>query len=106
MLQEGMSFSGNTNNPASFTLTLGGRYLATVVGTGFGTVELQVLGADGTTWESLKDHRYNGTAFAEVVIGSFANNGAFVLDLSPGTYRWNITTATAVSASIARCPLC
>jgi uncharacterized surface anchored protein len=103
---EGISFIGNANNPASFTLTLGGRYAVTVEATfGGGTVELQCQGPGGT-FVSLKAPFNNAGTEADLVIGSFAAAGQKVLDLAPGTYKFVITTATVVSASIARAPLC
>jgi hypothetical protein len=57
----------------SFQLS-GGRYYAKVAGSSFGTVTLQALADDATTWLTA------ATAFSA--------NGAVGLDLGPGTYRW------------------
>lgn len=103
MLQEGINFSGNANNPASFTLVCGGKYAVGVNGANFGTVELQVLGPDGN-YLSIKANEYTGSADADVVIGSFAAAGMKVLDLPPGTYKFVISSATTVAAFVARCP--
>lgn len=112
MLQEGFSFTGVSNagfsaDPAAFNLTLGGRYRFSVAGTfNSNTVSLQQLAADGTTYVDLKEHDYNGTAFAEVVTGSVASAGSFEYSLPPGTYRIHLGGAgMTIWANIARCPL-
>ena len=54
----------------------GGRYGITVMGTSFGSVTLQVMAADGSTFL---------TAATAIV----ANTGTVVaVDLIPGTYKW------------------
>jgi len=58
---------------ASFGLA-GGRYFLKVIGSSFGTVTLQALADDATTWVTA------ATAFSA--------NGAAAVDLGPGTYRW------------------
>jgi len=88
---EGKSFSNIAATTAAFSLT-GGKYGASVVGTGFGTVKLQTLLADGSTWQSVS----SGT--------DFAANGYNTVDLPPGQYRFTIATATAVYAAVTRVP--
>lgn len=105
LTQEAVQFSGNANNPASFTLSLGGSHLLSVKATGYGSVELQVLGPDGTTWLPIQNMQYNGSIDTFVTVASFTADGARVQFLPPGTYRWNITTATSVSASVVRIPI-
>jgi len=58
---------------ATFPLS-GGRYFLKLVASSFGTVTLQALGDDGTTWLTA------ATAFSA--------NGTVAVDLGPGTYRW------------------
>lgn len=81
-----------------------GDYLVEVIATGFGTVELQKLGPDGSTYISLKAPFNNAGTEADLVIGSFAANGAKVLRLPPGSYQFTVTTASAVYARISRIP--
>jgi len=82
-------FSNISANTNAFRIT-GGRYQVVVSVTfGGGSVKLQTLAADDTTWIS---------------VGSttdFTAAGAAVVSLSPGQYRFTIATATAVYASIA-----
>lgn len=105
MMQEGISFVGNAQNPASFPLTLGGKYAVTVEATfGGGSIELQVQGPGGTFMSLYAPFNNAGTE-ADLVIGKFTVAGQKVFTLAPGTYKFVITTATAVSASIARCPV-
>jgi len=71
---------------------LGERYSAVVVATfGGGSVTLQTLAADGAMWVPL------GTAITA--------SGNQTYDLPPASYRFAITTATAVYASITTVPL-
>lgn len=57
----------------SFTLH-GGRYAVIVVGATFGTLTLQILGADGTTWLT--------------ALTAFTASGTAVGDMPEGLYRW------------------
>lgn len=68
-----VTFSNISATTASFHLA-GGTYHITVVGATFGTVTLQVLGGDGSTYLTA------ATAFAA--------NGAVSVNLAPGTYRF------------------
>lgn len=91
---------------AAFPLE-GGQYLASVVATGISgsnTVELQRLGPDGSTWLSLSASFNNAGTEADLVIGKFSANGAKLLPLAPGNYRWNVTTATNTFAEVQRVP--
>jgi hypothetical protein len=58
---------------ASFTLK-GGRYGITAVMTGAGSLTLQILGGDQTTWLSAAT--------------SMTANGTALADLPQGNYRW------------------
>jgi hypothetical protein len=59
---------------AAFNLK-GGQYGITVVGATFGTLTLQILGGDGTTWLSALN-------------AAFAASGSAAALLMPGQYRW------------------
>ena len=77
---------------AAFQLA-GGKYAAAVVATfGGGSVKLQALGPDGSTYLSVS----SGTDFSAA--------GFQTVDLPPGSYRWTIATASAVYARLARIP--
>lgn len=65
-------FSNISSTTAAFSLS-GGKYQLAVIGSTFGTVTLQVLGPDGTTYLTA------ATAFAA--------NGAVAVDLAAGTYK-------------------
>lgn len=79
------SFSNISADTAGFTLR-GGRYGVEVVGTGFGTVSLQRLAADGSTYVD--------------VFTAFSANGYQTVDLPPGTYRFHVSSATGVYATV------
>ena len=66
------SFSNIGATTAPFTLA-GGRYGVAVIGLTFGTVTLEVLGPDGTTYLT--------------ALTAFSANGIQVADLSSGTYK-------------------
>ncbi len=71
---------------------LGGRYGVTIIGTGFGTVQLQILSPDGTTYVVVTDN-------AAVTVSATANLYT-VVDLPPCEVKIDIATATAVYASV------
>ena len=66
---------------ATFNLK-GGLYSCDVMASTFGTVALQRLGPDGSTYLTVKD--YNGTAI------SFSANGAVNVYLSSGKYKFTL----------------
>lgn len=102
---EGKSFSNISATTAAFPLTLGGKYSVSVVATfGGGSVKLQQLGPDGSTFLDQQAAFNNAGTEADLVISTFAANGTKVLDLPPGQYKFTIATATAVYASITRVP--
>lgn len=71
----------------------GGKYGAAVVATfGGGSVKLQMLGPDGSTYVSVA----SATDFTAAGYGT--------VDLPPGKYRWTVATATAVYAVVCRIP--
>jgi hypothetical protein len=77
---------------AAFSLR-GGKYGVSVVATfGGGSVKLQRLGPDGSTYLSVS----SGT--------DFSANGYATVDLPSGNYRWTIATASAVYAELTRIP--
>lgn len=76
---------------AAFALR-GGRYNVAVVATfGGGSVTLQRMGPDATTWLN--------------ALTAFSANGVQLADLASGNYRWLIATATAVYAEVVRIPI-
>jgi hypothetical protein len=91
---EAKLFSNISATTAAFTL-LGGAYLVACVATfGGGSVDLQVLGPDQTTW------------MATPAATHFTANGIIgPVYVPPGQYRFLITTASAVFVSVAEIPL-
>lgn len=87
---EARLFSNIAATTAAFSL-LGGKYGIAANATGAGTMGVQMLGPDGSTF--IAAH----TAFAAVT-------GFIVVDLPPGQYKFVIATFTAVYASICRIP--
>lgn len=76
------------------TLTLGGHYVVDSVATGTpGSVDVQKLGPDGTTWIDI---------VAQLTAAAGATSAVI---LSPGEYRVVSVTFTAVFVTIARAPL-
>ena len=69
---ESKSFSNINATTASFPL-VGGKYMLDAIGSTFGTITLQKLGGDGSTWLT-----------AATAISA---NGVATVDLAPGTYR-------------------
>jgi hypothetical protein len=89
---ESVQFSNISATTVGFTLK-GGKYAASAVATfGGGSVKLQTLLVDGSTWQSVS----SGTDFS---VAGFAS-----VDLPPGQYRFTIATATAVYAAVTRVP--
>src|SRR5262245_49265876 len=86
---ETKQFSNSSATTAACTLT-GGRNAFTCAATfGGGSVTLQVLAGDGTTWLNVSSQ----TAANHVTV-----------DLTPGSYRIAIATATAVFVNLGRVP--
>jgi hypothetical protein len=83
-------FSNISANTSAFTLA-GGKYGVSYSATwGGGSVTLQALGPDGSTYLTA------ATAFSA--------NGYSTVDLAPGQYRFAVTTATAIYLAVARIP--
>ena len=90
--RDSQAFSNISASTAPFTLA-GGRYGADAVATfGGGSVKLQRLLGDGSTYASVS----SATDFTAAGYGT--------ADIPAGQYRFTIATATAVYASIARVP--
>jgi hypothetical protein len=84
---DGQGFSNISASTSPFKLS-GGRYMVVVHATwGGGNVTLQVLALDGVTWITSP-------------IAQFTADAASVSDLGPGQYRFAVTTATGIYASI------
>jgi len=89
---EGFGFSNISASTAAFTLR-GGKYGVDAVATfGGGSVKLQKLLGDGTTFQSVS------------TATDFTAAGYAVIDLPPGQYRFTIATATAVFCAVTRVP--
>lgn len=89
---DGNLASNISANSSAFQLR-GGKYAVAAVATfGGGSVKLQALGPDGSTYLSVA----SGTDFTAAGYGT--------VDLPPGQYRWTVATATAVYASVTRIP--
>jgi len=87
---ESKPFNNISATTAAFTLK-GGKYAVTVVATfGGGSVTLQGLALDGTTFVT--------------VLAAFTANGFASVDLPPGQYRLTVATATAIFASVTSVP--
>ena len=90
--QENQQFSNIAATTAAFSL-LGGTYGIDVVATfGGGSVKLQKLAGDGSTYLSVSSAT------------DFTAAGYQTAQLAPGTYRLTIATASAIYASINRVP--
>lgn len=83
-------FKNFTGTTANFELGFGGVYGAEFCATGWGTVQLNVLGPDGVTWIA--------------AVPAWTANGTVLLGLPSGTYQLVVVTATAVYVSISRIP--
>ena len=86
---EAVAFSNISATTAAFKLR-GGTYAFTVVATfGGGTVKLQTLAGDGSTWVDVSSQ----TVAANVIVYC-----------GPGQYRFAIATATAVYVVLCSIP--
>lgn len=89
---EAVTFSNIAASTTAFALR-GGKYAVMALATfGGGSVKLQALGPDGSSYLSL------------ATISDFTAAGGATFDLPPGQYRFTIATATAVYASVCRIP--
>lgn len=71
---------------AAFTLSGGGMFGITVKASTYGTVGLQILGPDDTTWLAVPVQ--NGATGA--IATTFGSDGYGTCYLPPGQYRWVI----------------
>jgi hypothetical protein len=85
---DGVSFSGLAGNPPQFGLK-GGYYVLVAVGT-LTSVQLTMLGPDGTTFVNI------GTALSAAGLSQLGY-------LPPGQYRLAVT-ATSAAVSVSGCP--
>ncbi len=88
---EAVVFSNIGATTAQFALR-GGRYSFMSKSTGTGTIDLQILLPDGSTWQ----------AVATQVTATSGYQGG--IDLPPGQYRVAIATFTGVYAAVCRIP--
>lgn len=79
------AFSNISATTAAFTLT-GGKFGVCVIGSSFGTVTLQALAGDGSTWVT--------------ALTAFSANGYAAVDLPPGQYRFAVSGTTGVYANV------
>ena len=86
---ENINFSNISATTANFTLR-GGNYLVEIIAGSWGTVTLNRLAMDGSTWVAC--------------LTAFAANGIQLANLPPGTYQLAVSGATGVYAEIARIP--
>lgn len=88
-----------TTTDSAFSLQ-GGVYAWSVIGTfNSTTVTLDALGADGSTWQNVKN--LSGTAASLTASGRVDS-----LWLPPGQYRFSVSaTATSLAAVVAGVPL-
>lgn len=82
--------NASAGNSTAFYLT-GGLYAITTVSTGTGTIDLEVLGPDGSTWIAAMTQITTTSKFQ-------------TQQLPPGTYRWATATFTAIYATVSRIP--
>jgi hypothetical protein len=96
---DGQEFSNISATTAVFYLK-GGFYMVAAVATfGGGSVELQALGPDQSTWLSVPAAFPVGAALKLTVAGVIEGY------LAPGQYRFTIATATAVFCSVMGVPV-
>jgi hypothetical protein len=91
---DAVSFASLSAGNAAFRLN-GGYYLVSAIAAswGGGNIELQALGPDGSTWLSLP------TAL------KLSANGEIGGYLSPGQFRFAVTTTTDITCSVAGVPI-
>ena len=86
------TLSLGSSNSSAFPIASGGTYgIAAIATWGGGSVDLQILGPDGATYLSVLDT-------------VFVANGVKLVQLPVGTYKFVVTTATAVYVSIGGTP--
>ena len=89
--KDGVSFEDQSSDIGSFSL-LGGRYLLAATATwNAGSLALQMLMPDGSTYIGITN-------------GSLSADGTLSLDLPAGSYRLAVTSATGAQGSLSRVP--
>ena len=83
-VDENKNFQNINATTAQFNLD-GSDYCYAVKASTYGTVTLQILLPDGTTWATAPAP--DGSATATVVTPVIAADGAITIDLPPGIYR-------------------
>lgn len=81
------AFSNIAATTSAFTIVNGGAFVATVIGSTFGTAALQALGPDDTTWLPVTI-QVGVAAGVQTYVAAFVANGYGLVYLSPGRYRW------------------
>ena len=87
---EGVSFTNIAATTSPFTITIGGLYMFNVKASTFGTVGLQVLLPDDTTYAAVDIMTGTATVTAGTIQGvaaTFAADGSGLVYLSAGRYR-------------------
>lgn len=87
---EGFNFTSASNANSQTFLLKGGKYAINVLASSYGTVDLKILGPDGSTQVA--------------VITQLSANKFQVVDLPPGQYQFINGTVTSISESIVRIP--
>src|SRR5579859_4677681 len=90
---ESILLTSASPGPATFK---GGRYLVGCIGSNYGTVALQGLLPDGSTYATVPDVGGNAV--------SFSANGWKTVDLAQGQYKLSISSATGVSVRASSLP--
>jgi hypothetical protein len=89
---DGKGFTNISASTSAFPLK-GGRYGVSVLATfGGGSVKLQRLALDGSTFVSMAS------------ASDFTAAGGAIVDLPPGSYRFTVATATGVYAEVQGIP--
>ena len=89
-IDNGKAFSNISATTAAFTITVGGLFMFNVKASTYGTVGLQVLGPDDTTWLPVDIQTGTATVTAGTVQGvaaTFGADGSGLVWLAAGQYR-------------------
>ena len=89
---DGAGFSNISASTAAFKLKGGSYGIAVAATFGGGSVKLQRLALDGTTYVSMSSSC------------DYTAAGGAIVNLPPGTYRFTIATASAVYAEVQGVP--
>ena len=104
---DSVTYSNFTADQGPFQLE-GGKYLFGGVASSWGTLTLERLGPDGSTYVSVKAiyEKADGTGGTAdpLVTSQLGANGAIVIDLPPGQYKIVASSVTAAYAEVTRVP--